>query len=137
MLHTLFHLLPKTALTWQNGLPIFDFRCVVFNDSCLMLLRSYQLDGIKDQSSSPIMNPVFYRFNMQSEPYSTLGITESVRWNKVNRWLGPLSLYPCLKSLSIPAEFRIHWPETRSNLAAIDPFPNQTQDLLNMLTTSE
>lgn len=124
----------------KNKLPIFYFKSVtvvVFNDSCLKLLRSYQLDGIKDQSSSPLANPAFHRFNMQSEPYSSLGITESVKWNKVNCWLGPLSLYPCLKSLSIPADFRIHCPETRSNLAAIDPFPNQTQDLLNMLTTSK
>ena len=92
---------------------------------------------MESRSKGPLTSPNPTRFNMRSEPYSSLEITESVKWNKVNCWLGPLSFCPCLKSLSTPAEFRIHCPETRSNLAAIDPFPNQTQDLLDMLTTSE
>lgn len=36
-----------------------------------------------------------------------------------------------------PAEYRIDCPETLSNSAAIDSFPKQTQDLLNMLTMLE
>lgn len=121
------------------SLPIFDFVCLVL--FLMIHVRCYwdHISKMESRTKASHLSETrtFHRFNMQPEPYSSLGITESVKWNKVNCWLGPLSLYPCLKSLSTPAEFRIHCPETRSNLAAIDPFPNQTQDLLNMLTTLE
>lgn len=40
-----------------------------------------------------------------------------------------------LKSVSSLAQFRRDCSEMQSNLAAIDPFPSQTQVSLNKLTT--